>query len=51
MLFFTSDLHFGSENSIESNDRPFKNAKIFLFLFVWGYLSFLFAFILLNTQS
>lgn len=30
MLFFTSDLHFGSEEAIETNDRPFKNAKSFM---------------------
>lgn len=30
MLFFTSDLHFGNENSIKSNNRPFKNEKSFI---------------------
>ena len=30
MLFFTSDLHFGSDNSIKFNSRPFKNAKSFI---------------------
>lgn len=29
MNFFTSDLHFGSENTIKSDNRPFKNAKVF----------------------
>ena len=29
MKFFTSDLHFGSENTIKSDSRPFKNAKVF----------------------
>lgn len=29
MLFFTSDLHFGSEDTIKFDNRPFKNAKQF----------------------
>jgi len=29
MFYFTSDLHFGSENTIKFDKRPFKNAKVF----------------------
>ena len=30
MKYFTSDLHFGSEETIKFDDRPFKNAKSFI---------------------
>ena len=29
MNFFTSDLHFGSNQTIKMDNRPFKNAKHF----------------------
>lgn len=29
MLFFTSDLHFGSDDTIKFDNRPFKNSKHF----------------------
>ena len=29
MFYFTSDLHFGSEDTIKFDKRPFKNAKVF----------------------
>ena len=29
MFYFTSDLHFGSEDTIKFDKRPFKNSKVF----------------------